>query len=142
MKTIILALTCSAAAFLFFACKQTRYAADNLPDRQLRWGSGGGYVGKETTYTLLDNGQIFTRETGSKLAETTAAKPKKAKALYEMMESLGLLKIDFQHPGNTYNFIEVLSGDSVKRISWGEKDHPVDPNIQDLYRQLNELVKK
>jgi len=142
VKTIILALAFPAAAFLFFACKQTQYTADNLPDRQLRWGSGGGYVGKETTYTLLDNGQVFMRETGSKLAETTAAKPKKAKAMYEMMESLGLLKIDFQHPGNTYNFIEVLSGDSVKRISWGEKDHPVDPNIQDLYRQLNELVKK
>ena len=73
MKTIILALAFPAAAFLFFACKQTRYAADNLPDRQLRWGSGGGYVGKETTYTLLDNGQIFIRETGSKLAETSAA---------------------------------------------------------------------
>lgn len=142
VKTIILVLTFSAVVFLFFACKQTRYTTENLPNRQLRWGSGGGYVGKETTYTLLDNGQIFMRETGSKLAETTAAKPKKAKAMYEMMESLGLSNLDFQHPGNTYSFIEVLNGDHLKRISWGEKDRPVDPNIQDMYRQLNELVRK
>lgn len=142
MKTIIIVLTFVAAAFVFFACKQTKYTTDNLPDQQLRWGSGGGYVGKETTYTLLESGQMFVRETGGKLTEINGTKPKKAKALYETMRKLGLATLDFQHPGNTYSFIEVLSGDSLKRISWGEKDHPVDSNIRDLFGELNELVKK
>lgn len=142
VKAILLVPTCLATFFLFLACKQTQYTNENLPDHQLRWGSGGGYVGKETTYSLLDNGQIFMRETGGKLTETTATKPKKAKAMYELMESLGLATLEFQHPGNTYSFIEVLSGDSVNRISWGEKDRPVDSNIQDMFKQLNELVKK
>ncbi|MBK7935911.1 MAG: hypothetical protein IPJ82_01920 [Lewinellaceae bacterium] len=142
MKTILLVFTFSAATLFFFACKPTQYTTENLPDRQLRWGSGGGYVGKETTYTLLDNGQVFVRETGGKLAETTNTKPKKAKVLYETMGTLGLSTLDFQHPGNIYNFIEVLNGTDINRISWGEKGHAVDQQVQDLYRQLNELVKK
>jgi len=142
MKTIIILLTLLATAFLFFACKHPKYAPGNFPDRQLRWGSGGGFAGKETMYTLLDNGQIFVREKGGQLTEIAKTKGKKAKALYEMIETLGLQNLDFKHPGNTYDFIEVLSGDSVHRISWGEKDKPVDPKVKDFFGQLQELVKK
>lgn len=142
MKTILIALSVLATAFLWLACKQSKYAPGNFPDRQLRWGSGGGIVGKETTYTLLDNGQIFVRDMGGTLTETGKTKAKTAKALYEMIGTLGLEKLDFQHPGNTYDFIEVLNGDSVRRISWGEKNIPVDPKIKDLFNQLNGLLKK
>lgn len=142
MKTILILLTLFASAFLWIACKQTKYAPGNFPDKQLRWGNGGGVVGKETTYTLLDNGQIFVRDMGGPLTEKNKVKDKKAQAMYAMIETLGLQKIDFQHPGNVYDFIEVLSGDSVHRISWGEKDVPVDPKIKDLFNQLNGLVKK
>lgn len=142
MKTILLTLTLLATAFLFFACKHTKYVPGNFPDRQLRWGSGGGFAGKETSYTLLDNGQIFVRDKGGQLTETGKTKGKKAKALYGMIETLGLFNLDFKYPGNTYDFVEVLSGDSVQRISWGAKDKPVDPKIKDFFGQLQELVKK
>lgn len=142
MKTTLILLALLATAFLWFACKQTKYAPGNFPDRQLRWGNGGGVAGKETMYTLLDNGQIFVREQGGQLTETGKTKGKKAKALYEMIGTLGLEKLDFQHPGNVYDFVEVLNGDSVKRISWGAKDNPVDPKIKDFYDQLNGLLKK
>lgn len=142
MKTVLVLLTLLATAFLWLACKQIKYAPGNFPDRQLRWGSGGGVVGKETTYTLLDNGQIFVRKMGGALTETGKVRDKKAKMLYDMIGSLGLEKYDFQHPGNTYDFIEVLNGDSVHRISWGEKNMPVDAKVMDFYKQLNELVQK
>ena len=142
MKTILILLTLSATAFLWLACKQPKYAPGNFPDNQLRWGNGGGVVGKETTYTLLDNGQIFIRDMGGPLTEIGKTKGKNAKELFGMIETLGLQKIDFQHPGNVYDFIEVLSGDSVHRISWGEKDKPVDPKIRDMFNRLNALVKK
>lgn len=142
MKTILFSLTLLATAFLFFTCKNAKYAPGNFPDHQLRWGSGGGYAGKETMYTLLNNGQIFVHEKGGQLTETGKTKGKKAKELYAMIETLGLQKLDFKHPGNTYDFIEVLSGDSVQRISWGEKDKPLDPKIKDFFGQLQELVKK
>ncbi|MBX2892786.1 MAG: hypothetical protein KF734_17790 [Saprospiraceae bacterium] len=142
MKTTIIVLTLFATAFLWLACKQTKYTPGNFPDKQLRWGSGGGIVGKETTYTLLDNGQIFKREMGGSLTETSKAKANKAKALYKMVETLGLAQRDFKHPGNVYDFIEVLDGDSVHRISWGEANIPVDPKIKDLFNELNGLTKK
>jgi hypothetical protein len=142
MKTVLLLITALATAFVWLACKQTKYAPGNFPDRQLRWGSGGGVVGKETTYTLLDNGQIFVREMGGALTESGGTKAKTAKSLYEMIGTLGLDQLKFQHPGNTYDFVEVLNGDSVNRISWGEKDNPVDPKIKDLFDRLNKLVKK
>ena len=142
MKAILILLTLLAAVFLWLACKQTKYAPGNFPDRQLRWGSGGGFAGKETTYTLLDNGQIFVREMGGALTEAGRIKDKKAKAFYDMIGTLGLDTLHFQHPGNLYDFIEVLNGDSVNRISWGEKNIQVDPKIRDLFRQLNDLVKK
>ncbi|MCB0544112.1 MAG: hypothetical protein KDC61_09060 [Saprospiraceae bacterium] len=141
MKTTLLALSALAAICLFFACKQTQYSTENLPDHQLRWGNGGGYVGRETIYTLLDNGQLFIRQTGGSLAEQGSVKPKKAKAMYDTMQALDLMNVQFEHPGNIYSFIEVLQDDNVRRISWGEKDHPVDARIADLYRQLNELIK-
>jgi hypothetical protein len=142
MKTILILLALFATAFLWFACKTTKYAPGNFPDRQLRWGNGGGIVGKETTYTLLDNGQIFVREQGGQLTETGKTKGKNAKTFYEMIGTFGLDTLDFQHPGNVYGFIEVLNGDAVKRISWGAKDQPVDPKIKDFYDQLNGLLNK
>lgn len=143
MKTFVISLALPAMLALFFACKPTKFTAENFPDRQLRWGSGGGYTGKETMYALLENGQIFLREnTAGKFTETAGAKPKRAKALYNLAETLGLAKIEFEHPGNTYKFIEVLNGDSAHRISWGMKNNPVNPQIEGLFRQLNELVNK
>jgi hypothetical protein len=142
MKTILILLALLATAFLWLACKNTKYAPGNFPDRQLRWGSGGGVVGKERMYILLDNGQIFVIEGGKILSEVGSTKGKTAKALYETVATLGLEKINFQHPGNIYDFVEVLSGDSVHRISWGAKDQPVDPKIKDLFDQLNGLLKK
>lgn len=142
MKTVIFLLSLLATAFLFFACKHPKYAPGNFPTRQLHWGSGGGYAGKETSYTLLDNGQIFVRQKGGALSETGKTKSKKAKELYEMIETLELRKMNFQHPGNTYNFIEVSNGDSVHRISWGEKDKPVDAKIGEMFGQLQALVQK
>lgn len=142
MKIILIFISLSAAAFLWLACKQTKYTPGNFPDRQLRWGSGGGFTGKETTHTLLENGQIFTHAGEGALTESGKVKAKRAKMLYEMIGTLGLDGVHFQHPGNTYDFIEVLSGDSVNRISWGDRSHPVDPKIKDLFDQLNALLKK
>lgn len=144
MKTIIPALTLLATIFTVFACKQPRYAAENLPEKRIYWGSGGGYTGRETNYLLLENGQMFiqTHETGDSVAEIAGTKPKLAGQIFKTAESLRLGEVDFQHPGNIYSFVGVMKNNAVHRITWGERNMPVDPNIQDLYRQLSDLVKK
>ncbi len=140
MKTTLILLTLLAMAFLWLACKHPKYTPGYFPDVQLRWGHGGGITGRETTFTLLDNGQIFRLEQGGKLTETGQIKSKKAKEFYRQSEALGLSQVVFQYPGNTYQFMETVNGDAMRRISWGAKDHPVDPKIQDLYNQLNALT--
>ncbi|TNE61389.1 MAG: hypothetical protein EP344_06115 [Bacteroidetes bacterium] len=141
MKYRFLSVTLLCAAALFSQCKQTRYTADNLPDEYLRFGNGGGFTGVETAYTLLENGQLF--KTVSKSPETleiTGCDRKSAKKLFEKAEALGLEKLDFMYPGNMYGFIEILDDGKTNRIAWGDREHPADENIMNLYSQLMELA--
>jgi hypothetical protein len=140
MKIILALLTLAAVAFLWLACRNTKYTLGNLPGFQLRWGNGGGFAGIETTFILLDNGQVFKQTGKDAPSEIKNAGAKKAKSLYKMIETLGLEKIDFLHPGNTYDFVEVFRDDRAKRIAWGAKDYPVDTKILDFYRQLDEIA--
>ena len=142
MKLILISLTLLATASLLWFCKhQPKFTADNLPTQQLRWGSGGGVVGKEKTNILLKNGQVFKRDINGAIQEWDKAKTKTATALFETAASLGLQKMAFNHPGNLYNFLEYQDGDAVSRLVWGDPKTPLDPSLESLYNQLNELVK-
>lgn len=124
-------------------CRQAKYTADNLPDEYLRFGNGGGFAGTETTYILLDNGQLFKSTMG--IPEVVALKnsPRKtAKQMFETVASLGLEKLDFAHPGNTYSFIEYTDDGKTNRVTWGSRGQPVDEKIRALYEQLVQLTKQ
>lgn len=123
------------------ACKQTRYTADKLPEKLLRWGSGGGVVGKEKSWILLENGQIFATDIMGKTTESNKVSGKKAKSLFKTAEALGIAKMEFNHPGNLYYFLEWQNGDMVSRIVWGDKNLPVDKSVEALYNDLNALLK-
>ena len=118
-------------------CKHPKYTADNLPDEHLRFGNGGGFTGVETTDTLLENGQLFKSTTAAPQAVALKNCPRKtAKKLFETAESLGLEKMDFAHPGNIYSFIEYTDDGKTSRVTWGDREHPVDEKIRALYEQL------
>lgn len=141
MKNLLILVSVLAAGLIFAFCnRQAKYTPNTLPERQLRWGSGGGFTGKETQYTLLDNGQIFVLTPGGQWTELNHVKARKAKTLYESAETLGLSTLDFKHPGNIYSFIESANGKTSNRVTWGEKNNPVDPKIEDLFKQLSALV--
>ena len=117
-------------------CKSTHYTAGQLPAKQIRWGEGGGFTGRETTFILLDNGQIFRKE-GMKdqFTELSSISQSKAKHLYKRAEKLGLMNLDFQDPGNIYSFIEIIDGDQVRRIVWGG-NKPLPPAVAEYYQAL------
>lgn len=143
MKTFILFLSVCTAALVFWFCKSPKYTADTLPQKQLRWGKGGGFVGKETLFVLLENGQIFKQSPDSgSFAEADHTRAGKARKLFKLVETAGLQNLDFQHPGNTYKFIEVMSGDTIHRVSWGDPQQSLDAAVADLYAQLEGLVGK
>lgn len=99
-------------------------------------------MGKESAHILCDNGQIFSRDIMGKTTETGKTKGKKAKALFKTTEALGLAKMDFNHPGNIYNFLEIQEGDMVSRVVWGDKSYPVEKPVEALFVELNGLLKK
>lgn len=143
MKYILISLTLLAMAALFVFCKQQpRFTAENLPPQQLRWGAGGGIVGKETIHTLLQNGQIFKMGMHDDPTELSKIKAKTAKTIFKTAEALGFAKLEFDHPGNIYAFLEWQDGDAVSRITWGDTNYPVDTNVKALYDQLNGLLKQ
>ena len=142
MKFILISLSFLATSFLLVDCKHPKFAADNLPEKKISWGTGGGFVGKESGHILLENGQIFNRDVMGKLTEAPKTKGKKAKALFKTMETLGLSAMDFNHPGNMYSFLEFQDGDAVSRAVWGDKNVPVGKPVEDFYRALNELLQK
>jgi hypothetical protein len=139
MKTPVPFLLLLCACFAY--CKSNHYTADKLPARQIRWGEGGGFTGRETVYILLDNGQLFKKE-GMKeqFMEVPSTKKKTAKQLYKRAEELRLMELDFQDPGNIYSFIEIFDGDQVRRIVWGGST-PVPQAVADIYKELQSVGK-
>lgn len=140
MRIILIALALVASALILWYCKHTRYSAANLPAKQLRFGSGGGFTGKETGYMLLENGQLFQNNPGAGPVEIQATRRKTAQAIFKTAETLGLASLDFKHPGNVYDFIEFAEGDKLNRVSWGDPHVTPDPKITDLYAQLTALT--
>ena len=61
MKHSIFLISC---LFLLFsaACSSQKYTPSTYTEAQIRFGSGGGVAGIETTYSLLDNGRLFMSE--------------------------------------------------------------------------------
>jgi hypothetical protein len=136
MKLIIIALSLLSIATLLVFCKHTKYTTNTLPKAQIRYGKGGGFTGMEQRYTLLNNGQLFE---GDK-TELDSAKRRIAKACFKTAEKLGLAKLAYTNPGNTYSFIEVPSGDGFNRITWGGQGTAVDAAIIKLHEQLMGLL--
>lgn len=142
MKILLLTLVALGLGLLWLACKSPKHSPENLPLNQLRWGNGGGFVGKESAHILLENGQLFSRDIMGKTSDAGKTKKKEALALFNTAKSLGLAAMEFEHPGNTYSFLEWQEGDMVSRVVWGDRGHPVPKGVEELYGALNGLLKQ
>lgn len=128
--------------FFFPSCKVTKYTPDKLPSRQLIFGNGGGFAGIETSFTLLENGQIF-RQTGLEGAyeELKSIKPKEAKTLFSKLSSLQLYKLDIEQPGNLYYFMREVNEQMDSKVTWGSGDFLPPQALVSLYKDLHAVVK-
>ena len=143
MKISTFLLLAFMAALLGAQCKSTRYTPENLPDDRLLFGEGGGFAGLETTYLLLENGQIFRSDSKAPAwVEMSQIRKKTANDLFESAESLGLLTLAFKHPGTVYQFIEFQDDGKTNRVTWGDKGQSVTPQIAVLYQQLMQTVQE
>ena len=124
------------------ACKVTKYTPEKLPARQVVFGDGGGFVGIETSYILLENGQLF-KQVGVEGAfeELKSIKPKQAKALFEKVNSLQLFKLDIEKPGNMYYFLRHVTDNLDSRVTWGAGDYLPPQGLVSVYKELKALTK-
>ncbi len=125
------------------ACKVTKYTPDKLPIRQIVFGDGGGFAGIETSYTLLENGQIF-KQVGmdGAMTEMKAIKSKEAKKLFDKVNSLQLFKLDIEKPGNLYYFLRQVTDHLDSRVTWGAGDYLPPEGIVSVYKELKALTKE
>ncbi len=140
MKKVLLSIT---ALFLFFlsGCKMTKYTSDKFPDHQLIFGKGGGFAGVETSFILLENGQIF-RQVGTEgsYEELKPIRKKEAKAFFSKLSSLQLYKLDIEKPGNLYYFLQEITSSLDSRVTWGSGDYLPPQALMSLYKELHTLA--
>lgn len=138
MKKILPLLT---IIFLFVQCKVVKHTADKLPTKQIIFGDGGGFAGIETSYTLLENGQIFKQVGVDKpYQELKSIKPKAAKPFFEKVASLQLYKMDIEQPGNMYYFLQEINEAIDSKIIWGAGDYVPPKSLVSTYKDLTELA--
>ncbi|MGK0365340.1 MAG: hypothetical protein ACI85O_002406 [Saprospiraceae bacterium] len=134
MKNII--LLSSVACLFFWSCKPKDYMIDNLPNRQITFGEGGGFTGKYTTWMLLDSGQIFQKSgIGAEFSEIGKLKYSQAKKFYKRADAIAVDKMKENRAGN-YNYELILQRDSVDYKAGWANEADVDSSILNLYKVL------
>ncbi len=141
MKTIAM-LSVALLPFFLFTCKTEQYTANNLPETQLRFGNGGGFVGAFNEYVLLENGQLFKREQlDGPLIELPKVKKKKAKALFEQMTEMNFQQMERNAPGNMYRFMSCQTKTDSNKVTWGSTEKiAVDESLDSLYQLCIKLI--
>lgn len=128
-----------ALSFSIISCQT--YKVNELPDKQLIWGSGGGFTGVVNQYILLENGQLFFVD-GLKNTTSPCTKQSKksAEAFFATCDSMGIADMKMHQPGNLYYFITHKSAKSENTLTWGAMDAEVDEQLKALYNDLQEVA--
>lgn len=113
----------------------SREVPDTYQGRILTVGSGGGVVGKETVYSLLDDGRLFSRKAGQKsytfIGKQTAENTKKV--FWSVEDRYAIRKTVFNKPGNMYRFVSWKKGKELHRVAWAPGDKNLPPNYEQVY---------
>ena len=124
------------------SCKSQQYTVEDLPQKQLVFGSGGGMSGASDSYILLENGQLFHSNSLTKVTEELPQIDKaKAKEYYKKMADITFAQIQFNHPGNRYYFLEDLTVEGGDRIVWGSTENEIPIECKNLYKELTTHLK-
>ena len=129
------------SCLLFTHCKVVKYTPDKLPTKQVVFGDGGGFAGIETSYILLENGQLFKHiGVEGKYQELKGIKPKEAKVFFDKIASLQLYKMDIEKPGNLYYFLQEINDVIDSRVTWGSGDYLPPHSIVSTYKDLKKFA--
>lgn len=108
--------------------------------KEIKFGSGGGFTGAVTEYSLKENGDLYKNSSGEGQAQLL--KSITAEELKVVKQKLAKVGIDslskINHPYNMYYFIQI---DTLK-ATWGDPAYTPSKELQDLYNYLNGTATK
>lgn len=129
--------------FLYSKCKSSEvFTPETFDKRKINFGSGGGFAGTITEYSLLENGQLFGRQSQSSPWQAMDTLQKtQVKQYFKQIEQLNLLKVKFDRPGNWSYFITIEENGKPHKIQWCAEVKPQQASVISFYNILNENVK-
>lgn len=140
-------LTALILALPFLSCKTQEkiYTPESYAREIISFGSGGGFTGKTTSYSILRNGQMFkngSEVSGVASGELNKLEDKIVDQLFLNFVNLKLVEITLDDPGNMYRFINYKENGNIHQIKWGGKNEEVPKNVKTFYKILNQLASK
>ncbi|MEZ0539965.1 FAD-binding oxidoreductase [Fibrella arboris] len=113
----------------------SREIPDTYTGRILSVGSGGGIVGRETSYSLLDDGRLFGRKAGQTsytfIGKQTASNTKKV--FWSAEDRCAIRKTTYSKPGNVYRFVSWRKGSEQHKVTWAPGDKKLPANYEQVY---------
>jgi hypothetical protein len=127
---------------LLSACAK-QYKQPEKTMTRIEFGSGGGFTGAVSTFTLLENGQVFQQVTkNSEYLKFGKIKTKASKTLFEKTKTLAAKHIALQETGNITYFVRCYEGEkNTLDISFGNPSK-ASAEAETLYKSLAEAVAK
>ncbi len=120
----------------------SREIPDTYKGRILTVGSGGGVVGKETVFLLLDDGRLFSRKAGDKtytfIGKQTAENTKKV--FWSVEDRCAIRKTAYSKPGNIYRFVQWKKGAELHKVVWAPGDKAVPANYEPVYNGFMGMI--
>ncbi len=142
MKNAIILFSICLIALLVWGCKTKQYTLEEYQDPQISFGSGGGFTGMYTRFTLFENGQIFKKGGSEKEFSAFAnANKNDVTQVFKNYEVLQINDIELNEPGNMNYYIEYKDKDKTHKITWGGVNKQPSENLKLFYGLLNNLVK-
>lgn len=144
MKIIFALIIGLGLIILFSQCKSSEevQSPELFDKRKITFGSGGGFAGTITEYCLLENGQLFGKQTKMLDWQSMDTLDKtKVKQYFKQIDKLKLMDVNFDNPGNWSYFITINDGGKDHKIRWSMEQKPIGTNVETFYNILNSNVK-
>jgi hypothetical protein len=130
MRTIILIIL---SAFLISCSSQNKHQKPSSAFLEINFGSGGGFTGLSSNYTLKANQDVF-KQSGGELSKINQISKKDARNISKTIREIDFFNLNLSDKGNMTYFIEVKSDGSVNKVSW--TDSSQSPEIKEFYKTL------
>jgi len=128
--------------FVSVGCS-TQNVLKEYKDKEIIFGSGGGFTGQVNEYHLDAKGNLkkIVSLSGNE-SNLESVKKSDLKKIFNSISETDLCNTDFNHPGNIYYFIREIGINDTCEVIWGDPAQKVPEGIGELYNLLMSEISK